>query len=77
MALTRRSALTIVGALLAGQQPQRLDASQTCIGHPEVLTLDLGTGSCRTKTIKVVFGALVALITPEELMSALEARVGN
>ena len=74
--LTRRSALSLVAALLTRGQAQPTPPSSPC-RLPERLLLDLGSGSCRVHTIRVQSGAIWSDISVDELLSALGARTGN
>jgi len=73
--MTRRSALSVVAALLAQRGLVAQATTQTCAPVPERLTIDFGAGACSTNTVIVKAGPLTATIAVDELMQALNAKV--
>ena len=74
--LTRRSALSLVAALLTRGQAQPKPPSSPC-RLPERLILNLGSGACTVKTIRVQQGAVGVDISVSELLTALGAKTGD
>jgi hypothetical protein len=73
--IDRRTALVLVASVLTRQQAQAAE-TQTCRGHPEILTLDFGAGACVTKTVRVKQGVYTVDVPVTEILTALGAKVG-
>jgi hypothetical protein len=74
--LTRRDALIVVAGILTRGQPQAREQTGTCT-VPDTLVLDLGSGACSVKAIRVQQGAISATISTTELLQALGAKLGG
>ena len=71
--MTRRTALSLVAALIAPQQAQA--QTKLCAPVPETLTLNFGAGACVVKQIRVVQGARTVTIPVSAVLDALGAAV--
>jgi hypothetical protein len=74
--IDRRTALTVVASILSRGQAQAQEPTRTCT-EPETLVLNLGSGACSVKQIRVQQGAVSATIPVSELLQALGAKLGG